>query len=260
MVRHLWAPSVRLMVALGLLLLGVGDRAAGQALPGTPAAGGTPAPEVREWLGAFERAWSSGDVAAVLAYFATDAVIEIGPGGHDGPIYGGAEDSESYRGPDGVASLRTGVQALLGVQLKLAQVQAMPVAFGRAPATRLRWAYAGPPGLRLTPAIQGAPLPSLPAEEGSDLVVIRQEQIVSYSRIVDPRARAARAQALQTVMAEVATRTARATAVSESGVLDRTPETQWRSTPTAGPWIAAAVLSLLGALGLAASKRPPPRR
>jgi hypothetical protein len=162
---------------------------------------------------AFAAAWSAHDLEAVFALFAPEAVItfDYGPAGDP------EDGHEEYRGGGGPRPLRAGVAVLMEASVRVdpGGLQPVPVVFGGAPATAVRWPYrrdALPPG----------PLPPLPPEVGTDEVVVRGGRIVAYTRTPDEEARAARARALDRATRAMAVRTAHPTA-APAGAAQRSP-------------------------------------
>jgi hypothetical protein len=167
----------------------------GLAAPGRSAAQGPPpAPALVPFVAAYTAAWSAHDLDALLALFAPDAAIafDYGPSGDD-------DDHAEYRGAAAPFSLRAGVAVLMeaGVRVDPGGHRAAPVVFGGAPATLARWPYQ-----------RATLLASLPAELGTDAVVLRGGRILAYTRTPDRASLAARAAALAGAMSAMATRTA----------------------------------------------------
>ena len=189
-----------------------------------------PDPDLAAFARAFGAAWSAHDLEAVLAFFASDAVVAFD--------YGASGDLEDgpgeYRGAAGRLSLPVGVAVLLGdgVQLDLDGRREAPVAFGGAPATVVRWPYRR--------AERGS---ALPPEVGTDAVVVRGVTILAYTRRPDGASRAARAVALERALDARATRTARQPA-ADAGAAPRAPEAPDASWPLrlAGLGAGAALL------------------
>jgi hypothetical protein len=97
----------------------------------------------------------------------------------------------------------------------------------------------------------------VPALAGTDELIVREGKIHRWTQHPDPVAADRQRQALDAVLAVQATQRAQAaeaTAIAASGVLQRTPDTQGRRTPSPALWAAGAVAILL-VTGLAALTR-----
>jgi hypothetical protein len=102
----------------------------------------------------------------------------------------------------------------------------------------------------------------LPALEGTDEVVVRNGKISRWTRRPDPAAAERQRLALHAMLAARAAQrdhASRATAVAASGVLQRTPDTQGRRTPSPVLWAvgAGAILLVTGLAALTRSRTPP---
>ena len=205
----------------------------GLAAPGRSAAQGPPpAPALVPFVAAYTAAWSAHDLDALLALFAPDAAIafDYGPSGDD-------DGHAEYRGAAAPFSLRVGVAVLMeaGVRVDPGGHRAAPVVFGGAPATLARWPYQ-----------RATLLASLPAELGTDAVVLRGGRILAYTRTPDRASLAARAAALAGAMSAMATRTAGRPAAPLGAAPRAAAATVAEPTPVGWP------LALGGLAGLAA--------
>jgi hypothetical protein len=164
-------------LAAALILLGVVAVSRAEAEPAGAASGSVSVPS------ALQQAWTRGDVDGVVGLFAPEGVVVLDPAAPAGP--------DVYHRTTGAGGLRAGVRQLMadGAQVDVAGHRAEAISAGGAPATRLRWAY-GRPGV----------VPAVPPEVGEDEVVLREGQIVSYTRVPDGAVRAARARALNALL------------------------------------------------------------
>jgi hypothetical protein len=114
-------------------------------------------------------------------------------------------------------------------------------------------------------------LPNVPPREGTGEATVRDGKIIRVTGVTDPasieRQNAALAanragQAASTVATVVARATVtealavQSTQVAASGVLQRTPDTQDRTTPSVAPWALALALMFVGTVALALFQRP----
>jgi hypothetical protein len=102
----------------------------------------------------------------------------------------------------------------------------------------------------------------LPALEGTDEFVVRNGKISRWTRRPDPAAVERQRLALHAMLAARAAQrdhASQATAVAASGVLQRTPDTQGRRTPSPALWAAgAAGIVLVTGLAALIRSRPAP--
>ena len=211
---------------------------------------------------AYTTAWNAGDLDAVVALFAADGAVRqrapdltaSGPTVAVRDSYGVALSYEGEPPPGagdtvtwatGRAQVRAWARPLLAAHHRVA-----PPAGHHVAGDTVTWEY------RVTVGATRV-LAGVAPSTGTAQLVVREGQIASLTLTSDPASVAAREASLSRAAAASADRLAHATAVAESGVLRRTPDTQGRRTPSPAPWAAAAALAMLGGLALAVLKRPP---
>jgi hypothetical protein len=248
-----------LTLALGLALgLVAPRRSAAQVAPPAPPPGADPVALAT----ALNAAWNAGQVEGVVALFAEEATVrqrdaEIEGSGPNVAVrdrYGVAHtyigepppgDGRVVTWAAGAPEVRAWARPLLADGHRV-EAAGYRTSGDGATAT---WDYAA-----TTAATRR--LPGVGPTAGTAELTVRGGRIVSLTLTSDRASVAARQASLRRAAAAAAARAAQATAVADSGVLRRTPDTQGRGAPAVGPWLVAAALALAGVVVLAALKRP----